>query len=319
MKAGPSSDIALRVSGLAKSFGDVQAVAGVDLDVYRGEVFGFLGPNGAGKTTTIKMMCGLLRPDAGSVEINGRPLSEGRSGVRKAIGLSPQSIVIWESLTCREQLEFMGRMYGLDGTRARRRSGELLAAFGLWEKRDRLGKTLSGGMQRRLNIALALVHEPEILFLDEPQAGLDPQSRVLVRDHIRELAPGTTVILTTHDMEEAEKLSDRVCIIDRGRVLVLDTVAGLKNRLGQGDLIEVEIAEDIRMDLVPHVPGLSRPGLATSLRDHTLVLVSQEALGVLPEILQAIKALGLGLINLRLRQKTLEDVFIQLTGRGLRE
>jgi len=319
MTADHCSDVVLRVRGLTKAFGEVKAVDDLSLDVRRGEVFGFLGPNGAGKTTTIKMMCGLLRPDGGTVEINGSLMSPERSGWRGAIGLSPQSIVIWESLTCREQLEFMGRMYGLDRALARRRSRDLLNAFGLQEKRNKLGKTLSGGMQRRLNIALALVHEPGILFLDEPQAGLDPQSRVLVRDYIRGLAPRTTVILTTHDMEEAEKLSDRVCIIDRGRLLVLDSVARLKSRLGQGDLVEVEIAEDIQRDLLPHVPGLRQPGRTYSLRDHTLILVSEEASGVLPEILQAIKDRGLKLINLRLRQKTLEDVFIQLTGRGLRE
>jgi ABC-2 type transport system ATP-binding protein len=319
MKAGPDSAWALRLCGLSKSFGDVKAVDGLSLDVTRGEIFGFLGPNGAGKTTTMKMMCGLLSPDSGSVEVAGRLGFSSPAAARRAIGLSPQSIVIWETLTCREQLEFMGRMYGLDRAAARRRCLELLEAFGLQEKRDKLGKTLSGGLQRRLNIALALVHEPELLFLDEPQAGLDPQSRVLVREFIRGLPPRTTVILTTHDMEEAEKLSDRVCIIDRGRLLVLDTVARLKSQLGQGDLVEVEVAEDIRAALLPHVPALRQSGLSLNLRNHTLALVSDEAARVLPEILQVIKDRGLHLVSLRIRQKTLEDVFIHLTGRGLRE
>ncbi|HEX9901224.1 MAG TPA: ATP-binding cassette domain-containing protein [Acidobacteriota bacterium] len=319
MKADLDASPALRLRGLVKAFGEVKAVDGLSLEVRRGEIFGFLGPNGAGKTTTIRMMCGLLAPDGGSVEINGRRGLSSPSTARESIGLSPQAIIIWESLTCREQLEFMGRMYGLDKSSARRRSLALMEAFGLQEKRNKLGKTLSGGLQRRLNIALALVHEPELLFLDEPQAGLDPQSRVLVREYIRGLPPRTTVILTTHDMEEAEKLSDRVCIIDRGRLLVLDTVARLKSRLGEGDLVEVEIAEDIRTALLPHVPALRRSGLSLNLRDHTLILVPDEAAVVLPEILQAIKDRGLRLVNLRIRQKTLEDVFIHLTGRGLRE
>lgn len=319
MKADFDSSVVLRLRGLVKAFGEVKAVDGLSLDVRRGEIFGFLGPNGAGKTTTMKMMCGLLSPDSGSVEVAGGLGFSSPAAARRAIGLSPQSIVIWETLTCREQLEFMGRMYGLDRAAARRRCLDLLEAFGLQEKRNKLGKTLSGGLQRRLNIALALVHEPELLFLDEPQAGLDPQSRVLVRDFIRGLSPRTTVVLTTHDMEEAEKLSDRVCIIDRGKLLVLDTVARLKSQLGQGDLVEVEIAEDIRAALWPHVPALRQPGLSLKLRDHTLALVSDEAARVLPEILQVIKARDLHLASLRIRQTTLEDVFIHLTGRGLRE
>ncbi len=226
------SDAALHVEGLTKRYGTLLAVDRLSLDVRRGEIFGLLGPNGAGKTTTLKMMCGLLRPDDGRLELNGRPLAAGRAGGLSSIGVAPQNIVIWETLTCREQLEFMGRMYGLSLPEARVRAKRLLADFGLEEKARRLGRTLSGGMQRRLNIALALVHGPEILFLDEPQAGLDPQSRVLVRDYIRSLRGRMTVVVTTHDMEEAEKLSDRVCIIDHGTLLDLDTVEALKRRLG---------------------------------------------------------------------------------------
>ena len=314
-----SSATALQVSGLAKAYKDVRAVDGLSFEVRRGEIFGFLGPNGAGKTTTIKMMCGLLRPDAGTITVNGAPVRPGFRGGLRAVGLSPQTIVIWETLTCREQLEFMGRMYGLSRAAARAKSGELLDAFGLRDKRDKLGKTLSGGMQRRLNIALALVHDPEILFLDEPQAGLDPQSRVLVRDYIRGLAEKTTVVLTTHDMEEAEKLSDRVCIIDRGKLLVLDTVAGIKSRLGRGDVVEVQVAEDIRTALLPFVPGLQPGSPGVSVTEHTLSLVSEEAARILPEILQVIKTRSLALEHVRVRAVTLEDVFIQLTGRGLRE
>jgi len=314
-----SARVALRVSGLTKSYKDVRAVDGLSLDVRRGEIFGFLGPNGAGKTTTIKMMCGLLRPDAGSVTVNGAEVRPRSRGGLTTIGLSPQSIVIWETLTCREQLEFMGRMYGLSRASAQAKSRELLDVFGLQDKRNKLGKTLSGGLQRRLNIALALVHDPEILFLDESQAGLDPQSRILVRDTIRSLAEKTTVVLTTHDMEEAEKLADRICIIDRGKLLVLDTVSNIKNRLGRGDVVEVEIAEDIRASLLPHIPALLPGTPSIAVTEHTLSLVSDEAGRILPEILQVIKSRGLRLEHVRVRKITLEDVFIQLTGRGLRE
>ena len=314
-----SPAVALRVDGLAKNFGDVKAVDGLSLEIFRGEIFGFLGPNGAGKTTTIRMMCGLLRPDAGGVKIEGRAIRAGAGGGLPGVGFSPQAIVIWETLTCREQLEFMGRMYGRSKAETRSKAGELLDAFGLRDKADRAGKTLSGGMQRRLNIALALVHDPEIVFLDEPQAGLDPQSRVLVRDYIRSLGRRATVVLTTHDMDEAEKLADRVCIIDRGRLLVLDTVDGLKAGLGRGDVVEVEIAEDVRTSLLPFVPSLERAHPGATAAGRTLSLVSSQAADVLPEILAAVKTRGLHLERLGLRKVTLEDVFIQLTGRGLRE
>jgi ABC-2 type transport system ATP-binding protein len=323
----PGSPVILRTTGLTKSFGDLVAVDQLSLEIRRGEIFGFLGPNGAGKTTTIRMMCGLLEPDAGSVEIVSGGTVFSQAVVTSMIGLSPQSIVIWETLTCSEQLEFMGRVYSLDRVLARRRSEELLEAFGLREKRNKLGKTLSGGMQRRLNIALALVHQPEILFLDEPQAGLDPQSRVLVREYVRGLAGKTTVILTTHDMEEAEKLSDRVSIIDRGKLLVLDTVENLKNRLGQGDLIEIELGEEPGPDLLAGISAAAEtpgePGIESSssvtVREKTLSLVSAKAAEVLPKILKAIEKRGMSMDHVRVRQRNLEDVFIHLTGRGLRE
>jgi ABC-2 type transport system ATP-binding protein len=343
--APADTPVVLRITDLAKSFGDVSAVDGLSLEIHRGEIFGFLGPNGAGKTTTIRMMCGLLESDSGSIEILSGSSYLSKSLASSMIGLSPQAIVIWETLTCLEQLEFMGRMYNLDRALARRRSEELLEVFGLQDKRNKLGKTLSGGMQRRLNIALALVHQPEILFLDEPQAGLDPQSRVLVRDYIRGLSGQTTVILTTHDMEEAEKLSDRVCIIDYGRLLVLDTVERIKGRLSQGELIEIELAEgtspvpfeeiSIGGELyrfsqiggtaadspapppVPSPEEANRP--AFTVRGSTLSLITTKAAEILPEILEAIEGRGWKMDHIRIRPKTLEDVFIHLTGRGLRE
>jgi ABC-2 type transport system ATP-binding protein len=312
-------DVVLRASGLTKRYGDITAVDDLSFEVHRGEVLGFLGPNGAGKTTTLKMLCGLLRPDAGAIEVDGRPFTPDRPFGPRAIGVSPQSIVIWDTLTCLEQLEFMGRMYGLTRAVARKRAVALITIFGLQEKTDRLGRTLSGGMQRRLNIALALVHEPAILFLDEPQAGLDPQSRVLVREYIRSLSGATTVVVTTHDMEEADKLSDRVCIIDRGRLLALDTVAAIKDRLGEGDLVEIEIAEDAPIDTARLAGELSRLVPSATADGRTLRFTSTDAAAVVPEVLAAIRARGLRLLHLRTRERTLEDVFIRLTGRGLRE
>jgi len=326
-----ASDLAsaLRVTNLTKRYGAVTAVDRLTLEVRPGEILGFLGPNGAGKTTTLKMLCGLLRPDAGTIEINGRAMHPADMRGLKTIGLAPQDIVIWESLTCLEQLEFMGLMYGLSRRGARRRAEELLVVFGLQEKRHGLGKTLSGGLQRRLNLALGLVHQPEILFLDEPQAGLDPQSRVLVRDYIRGLGGKTTVVVATHDMEEAEKLSDRVCIIDQGKLLALDTVEGIKNQVGQGDLLEIEIAENAASppiegqgrasSLLPHLQRLQQEQGPLFVHGHTLRVTTARGADVLLEILQAVKRSGLKLSHLRTRETTLEDVFIHLTGRGLRE
>jgi ABC-2 type transport system ATP-binding protein len=175
----------LEAVSLTKRYGDLTAVADLSLAVEPGEVFGLLGPNGAGKTTCIQMLCGLLRPDTGQVLIHGRPVAGGDPDVRVRVGVCPQNVVLWQNATCLEQLEFIGEMYDVPRREARRRGEALLEAMGLAEKRDKLAKTLSGGMQRRLNIAMALVHDPEILVLDEPEAGQDPQSRVLVREYIR--------------------------------------------------------------------------------------------------------------------------------------
>jgi ABC-2 type transport system ATP-binding protein len=318
-QASPPSSVVVRATGLTKRYGDLVAVSALSLAVQRGEVLGFLGPNGAGKTTTLKMLCGLLRPDAGGIELDGVRVTPDAPHWTRSIGVAPQSLVIWDTLTCLEQLDFMGRMYGLGRRAARERAGSLIAIFGLQEKAHRLGRTLSGGMQRRLNIALALVHEPSILFLDEPQAGLDPQSRVLVREYIRSLAGRTTVVVTTHDMEEAEKLSDRVCIIDHGTLLALDTVPRIKARLGEGDLVEIDLDAGPRPDLAPLLDDLRAGRGSATARGTTLLFTTPDAAAEIPGVLAAVRARGHAVLQIRTRGRTLEDVFIHLTGRGLRE
>jgi ABC-2 type transport system ATP-binding protein len=311
--------IALRAVNLTRRYGDLVAVDRVSLEVRRGEILGFLGPNGAGKSTTLKMLCGLLRPDSGRIEIEGTPLEPGRSTGLPAIGLSPQAIVIWEMLTVFEQLEFMGCAYGLRRAAARARAEQLLSVFGLEEKRTRLGKTLSGGLQRRLNIALALVHDPPIVLLDEPQAGLDPQSRVLVREHVRSLRGRVTVVVTTHDMDEAEKVADRVCIIDHGRILVLDTVDAIKGQLGEGDVLEAEF-DDVDTAVLDALVGrLGHEGRPCARQGSCLRFTSAEGPAAMADVVRAASGMGLQPQRLAMRKKTLEDVFIRLTGRGLRE
>jgi ABC-2 type transport system ATP-binding protein len=300
----------LKAHSLSKRFGNIIAVDDISFEIYRGEVFGFLGPNGAGKTTSIKMMTGLLKPDKGSVNIDCE-----KNG--KSVGLCPQHIVIWENLTCLEQVIYMGQMYNMSVKEAGRKGEELLHSLGLYGIKDRLGKNLSGGMQRRLNIALALIHSPEILFLDEPQAGLDPQSRILVRDYIRSIKSNTTVVLTTHDMEEAEKLSDRICIIDKGKLLVSGTANQIKMTSGFGDLIEVDINSSVHDRFLSFLD----PGLITNMTrsEDTLAFSIKDPIPALKNILDVLGEQNLKVDNLRLRKSSLEDIFINLTGRSLRE
>ncbi|MFH1763731.1 MAG: ABC transporter ATP-binding protein, partial [Gemmatimonadota bacterium] len=273
---------------------------------------------GAGKTTTIRMICGLLRADGGEIRVNGARLRENVRDVRRRIGLCPQELVIWETLTCLEQLVFVGTQYDLGRREARRRSLELLDILGLSEKGNRLARTLSGGMKRRLNLALALVHDPELLVLDEPQAGLDPQSRVLVREYILSLAREKTVILTTHEMDEADRLAGRIGIIDHGRLLVLDTPDSLKEKHAGGDILEISIGE-----LGDGLPGFLQglPGDLTTLESlpGTLRLTGPSLHDRIAVLFQNLESAGIEVKDVTLRKPTLEDVFITLTGRGLRE
>lgn len=312
-----SNSIALRAEGLSKSYGRFKAVDNLTIEVRRGEIFGFLGPNGAGKTTSISMICGLLEPDAGRVSIEGSLVRAGDMETRTAVGVCPQNIVLWEMLTCLEQLVFIGRMYGVPHRMAKERGQSLLGAMGLAEKRHKLAKTLSGGMLRRLNLAMALVHDPKILVLDEPEAGLDPQSRVMVRDYIKSLAKQKTIILTTHNMDEADRLADRVAIIDRGRLLTVDTPEALKHSLGGSDVLEIEIGGP--GDKACGAKAVAEVAPDVSLAGETLVIKARGMTDLLPSILNQLSGAGFRPLDLRLRPTTLEDVFIALTGRGLRE
>jgi len=314
-----NGDSIIRIDGLRKSYGELVAVKDLSLEIHRGEIFGLLGPNGAGKTTTISMICGLLKKDAGEIYINGISLGSDYKKCKKWMGLCPQEIVIWESLTCLEQMEFMARLYDVPGTAARNRSLELLGILGLEEKKHKLAKTLSGGMKRRLNIALALVHDPQILILDEPQAGLDPQSRVLVREYIQSLAEEKTVILTTHDMDEADRLAGRIGIIDHGKLLVLDTSENLKNQVGEGDVLEIKILDGLEEKLIQLRQNLPENLRHLDYQHGSLSFIGFNIPDVLSALLAECKQIGLKIEDVTIRKKTLEDVFISLTGRRLRE
>jgi ABC-2 type transport system ATP-binding protein len=312
--------VVLQTQGLTKRYGSLTAVDNLTLEVHEGEVFGFLGPNGAGKTTSINMICGLLKPDAGQVLLHGTPINGGDRETRSRVGMCPQEVILWERLTCIEQLQFIGQMYGLSAKVARKRGEYLLEELDLVEKRRKQARTLSGGMKRRLNLALALVHDPEIVVLDEPEAGLDPQSRVKVREYIQSLARLKTVILTTHNMDEAERLADRVAIIDHGQLLVLDTPEALRRRVGEGDVLEVDMNSNGREDeRIRRALAELNDQIALDIAGGALIVRAHNMVNLLPSILEALTSMGIHPGEVRLRQNTLEDVFIRLTGRRLRE
>ena len=313
------SKVVLRAEGLTKRYGELTAVDNLTLEVYEGEVFGLLGPNGAGKTTSINMICGLLTPDAGLVKVQGIPVTNSDANVRARVGVCPQEVVLWKRLTCIEQLQFIGEMYGLKGRTARQNGERLLAELDLTEKRNQRAETLSGGMKRRLNIALALVHDPGIVVLDEPEAGLDPQSRIQVREYIHSLARQKTIILTTHNMDEAERVADRVAIIDHGKLLVLDTPDALKQNVGEGDVVEISLNSVGDGEIALAALGFLSEKAQLRVMHGILTVHALDAVGMLPTILGRLTGAGITCGEVRLRENTLEDVFIQLTGRRLRE
>lgn len=279
----------LRLAGLAKRYGSVVAVADVSLEVGRGEVFGLLGPNGAGKSTTLAMAMGLVRPDAGSVRFAELGSPED-AGVRRHLGFAPQTIALYDDLTAEENLRFLARLHAVED--ARRRVAETLELVGLGQRaRDRV-RTFSGGMQRRLNLAAALVHAPPLLLLDEPTAGVDPQSRASILELVRRLAAeGRGVVYTTHYMEEAERICDRIGVIDHGRLLDVGSVGELVARHGGRSTVVVERTDGTEERLLSEEP----------LKDLAAALSNGDVRGV------------------RVERPDLESVFLALTGRSLRD
>lgn len=319
MRIEPEKNSILSVKNLTKSYGTLKAVDSLSFDIQPGEIFGFLGPNGAGKTTTISMICGLLKKDDGEILFKRCPLVENDNSWKNVMGFCPQDIVIWESLTCYEQLELTARLYGISGITARKRSTHLLDVLGLINKKNKLARTLSGGMKRRLNIALALIHEPQILILDEPQSGLDPQSRTLVREYIRSLAKKITVILTTHDMSEVDIIADRIAIIDFGKLLVLDSPKNLKNSIGKGEIMEIKIQKG-RQDALDRLEKKLPDNLdCLEFLEDRMRIVGTDLHQILPTLLEFFRKNSIKIEDIAVHKKTLEDVFITLTGRKLRE
>ncbi|WNS40689.1 ABC transporter ATP-binding protein [Paenibacillus sp. MMS20-IR301] len=307
------SETALELKALEKSYGRFKAVDRLSFSVKRGEIFSLLGPNGAGKTTAINLIAGILEPDHGSIEMNGSPVRGSRSWSSR-IGVCHQEKQLWPLLTCEEQLYFAGDMYRMDRKRLKQRAALLLEQVGLAEKRKVLAKNLSGGMQRRLHMILSVIHHPELIILDEPEAGLDPQSRVLVREFIKTLSETGTVLLTTHNMDEAERLSSRVAVMDKGQVLVCGTPAALQQMIAPEETLDIYYPEQIQQTAL-----LNSPGYAVQFTDRSISITGSHLAGAVPRILDQLNSLYGNPLTFTLRQSTLEDVFIKLTGRSLRE
>jgi ABC-2 type transport system ATP-binding protein len=305
----------IKIEGLKKRYGEFTAVDGINFVINRNEIFGLLGPNGAGKTTTISMICGLLPVTEGEITFanyNGKDK-------KTMIGYCPQEIIFYPKLTCLEQLLFMGQMYGVPSNRVKSKAIELLSLLGLSDKTHVRASKLSGGMKRRLNICLALIHDPEILILDEPEAGLDPQSRILVRDFIKVYSKQKTVILTTHNMDEAERLSDRVAIIDHGKLLLLDTPNNLKRTVGEGDILELVLESSNENSLKTFSESIKLLNMSIKLNEDAVIIKHSNIIEHLLEIKNLAEKNGLKIAEIKLRENTLEDVFIHLTGRNLRQ
>jgi len=304
--------VALSCRGLVKRFGSVTAVAGLDLEVMTGECFGLLGPNGAGKTTTVETLEGLTRPDRGEVEVLGTRWGAGADHrLRQRLGVQLQETQLADKLTVRETVRLFASFY------PRPRPLEVVIGLvGLEEKRRaRVGK-LSGGQRQRLALACALVSDPEVLFLDEPTTGLDPQARLKVWGVVESFrARGGTVLMTTHSMEEAARLCDRVAIMDHGRVIALDTPARLVASLGGSQIIELRPEPALEAAELSGVPGVAR----VEARDGTLALSVRDIGSVLPVLLSELDRRSVRIAELRTHQATLEDVFVHMTGRALRD
>ncbi|WP_436498333.1 ATP-binding cassette domain-containing protein [Actinokineospora sp. HUAS TT18] len=307
----------LECAALTRRFGERVAVDAVTLRVAEGETYGLLGPNGAGKSTTIRMVCGLLAPDSGAVTVAGRPMAPG-SPARADIGYVPQEVALYPDLSARENLRFFGRLYGLRGAVLRRRIAEVLDLVGLADRGGERVESFSGGMRRRLNIGAGLLHRPRLLVLDEPTVGVDPQSRHAILDSVHTLgAAGMAVLYTTHYMEEAERICDRVGIIDHGKLVAEGTPRELVAMVAERDQVELSASGDLAA-FAAVCAGMDGVDRATTT-DGEVHLVAADGRGLLPAVFAAAQRSGVGVRSAQVVEPDLETVFLHLTGTALRE
>jgi ABC-2 type transport system ATP-binding protein len=316
----PAAEAVIETRGLTKIYpGGVKAVDSLDLAVRKGEIFGLLGPNGAGKTTTAGMLTTRVTPTSGEAFVGGIDVVRHPAAAKRLLGVVPQTNTLDRSLSVWENLYFHGRFFGMDAKTSRSEATRLLAQFRLAERADAPVLALSGGMAQRLMVARAVMHRPSILFLDEPTAGLDPQSRIALWEILAELhVDGQTILLTTHYMEEADQLCDRVAIIDQGRVVALDTPAGLKRSVGADSTIKVSTDGDVDA-LAALLRKEIRGATDATVMDGAVILGVQGAAGVVPAVVEVAGKKGFHVTDLTVSETTLETVFISLTGKDLRE
>lgn len=308
----------VKVANLTKSFKKRKVVDGINFSVEEGEIFGLLGPNGAGKSTTISMICALIRPDDGDVYIDGNSVRKNPNKVKRLIGLVPQDIALYPTMTARENLFFWGRMYGITGGELKKRVDQVLDIVGLKDRADERIDKYSGGMKRRINIGAALIHTPRLLIMDEPTVGIDPQSRNHILETAKRLSQeGMTILYTSHYMEEVEFLCDRVAIMDEGKVIAEGTKDQLKEIVGHLDIVEVKIngdAGDVENRLMG-IDGVEQ----VKVKDDTILISVKNGRGLLPSIVDILTSSGINMLSIGIKEPNLESVFLKLTGKALRD
>ncbi len=310
----------LEVQNLAKNYGDFQAVKGVSFNIEEGEIFSLLGPNGAGKTTTISMLSTLYTPTSGDATIAGHSITKNPMDVRNAIGVVPQDLALYEDLTARENLIFWGQMYGLGGSALKSRVEEVLEQIGLVDKAKDRVKTYSGGMKRRVNIGVGLLHKPRLLFMDEPTVGIDPQSRRAILDTVKDLnKKGMTVLYTTHYMEEAEELSNRVGIIDHGELIAIGTQKELTTQVGETETLVLHIGENEDPEALVTSFKTIKEVLEANVINNEISVITPSAKDVLASVVTKANERGIKIHSIDIREPNLEAVFLHLTGRALRD
>ncbi len=314
------SENIIEIHDLKKIFEDVKAVDGISINIKKGELFSLLGPNGAGKTTLVRMLTTTLTPTSGEAKIKDFSLKKDKKDIVKFIGICPQENVIYDKLTAEENVIFIAQLHGISLIEAKKKCSILLEKLGIAGKK-RWAKKFSGGMKRRLNLAMSIIHEPQIIFLDEPSAGLDPQARRLVWDFIKAMkAQGKTIILMTHDMVEAEALSDHVAIIDQGKVIAFGTPKELKDQYGGDNILEIKINNQNQMEQIQQemkdLPFILETKI---IEEQTLNIAFTGGMENYLKLLQEISSKLNDIEDMRVRQNSLEDVFLNLTGRRLRD
>ncbi|MGB8215275.1 MAG: ATP-binding cassette domain-containing protein [Anaerolineales bacterium] len=310
----------LEVKDLVKKYGDFTAVKGISFDIKEGEIFSLLGPNGAGKTTTISILSTLYAPTSGEATVDGHSVTKEPMAVRNLIGVVPQELALYDDLSARENLVFWGQMYGLSGKALAIRVDEVLEQIGLADKAKNRVKTYSGGMKRRVNIGVGLLHKPSLLFMDEPTVGIDPQSRRAILDSVKSLnQQGMTVLYTTHYMEEAEELSDRVGIIDHGELIALGTQAELNHQVGENDTLILHIDESQNGETLVAAVRKIHGVLKADITDHSVAVIAPAAEEIMAPVITQANELGIKIHSVDIKEPNLEAVFLSLTGRALRD